>query len=171
MGQAHRGVAPYQVLPSADGYLTVGAGMQKFYEAFCRLMGREDLIDDLRFRTIPDRVKNLEELIAILEVETRKHPTAWWIARLDAEGIPCSPVLNHAELLSHPQTLARSMVEEVHHPTAGCVKTLGIPVKLSETPGRIRMPAPRLGEHDAEIRAELRNEPNSPKGRGLSEGQ
>ncbi|MFV0411174.1 MAG: CaiB/BaiF CoA transferase family protein [Paracoccus sp. (in: a-proteobacteria)] len=153
MGQGHRGVAPYQVMPSADGYMTIGAGMQKFYHIFCRIAGREDLIDDARFQTMANRLENLDELIPILEVETRKHPTAWWLERLEPEGVPCGPVLNHAELLTHPQILARKMVEEVDHPTAGRLKTLGIPVKLSDTPGAIRRPAPRLGEHDEEIRA------------------
>lgn len=157
MGQAHRGVAPYQIMPSADGHLTIGAGMQKFYAAFCRLAGREDLIDDRRFRTIPDRVRNLDELISILSAETRRHPTSWWIARLEAEGIPCGPVLDHAQLLTHPQILARGMVEEVDHPAAGRIRTLGIPVKLSATPGSVRGPAPLLGEHDAEIRAGVRD--------------
>ena len=85
---------------------------------------------------------------------TRRHPTAWWLEQLEALGIPCGPVLDHAELFAHPQIAARRMVEEVDHPTAGRIRTLGLPVKLSETPGSIRAPAPRLDEHDAEIRAE-----------------
>lgn len=162
VGQAHRGVAPYQVLPTADGYMTVGAGMQKAYSGFCTVMGREDLIDDPRFTTVPDRIANLNSLIEILSEETRKQPTSWWLERLEAEGIPCGPVLDHAQLLTHPQILARDMVEEVEHPKAGRLKTLGIPVKLSDTPGSIRRPAPSLGEHDTE----LRNEAEAARGDG-----
>jgi CoA:oxalate CoA-transferase len=154
MGQAHRGIAPYQVFPSSDGYLTIAAGLPKFYAAFCRLAARPDLIDDPRFRAVPDRVANNDALVEILSRATIEHPTRWWIDRLEAEGIPCGPVLNHAELLTHPQIIARRMVEEVDHPTAGRLKTLGVPVKLSETPGSVRAPAPRLGEHSAEIRAQ-----------------
>ena len=155
MGQAHRGVAPYQVMPTADGYMTIGAGVDKFYAAFCGLMGREDLVADPRFKTIPDRVQNLDALIPILSEETCKQPTDWWLERLEAAGIPCGPVLDHAQVLTHPQTLARHMVEEVDHPTAGRMKMLGIPVKMSGTPGGIRRPAPRLNEHGDEIRADL----------------
>ncbi|MBF9032689.1 CoA transferase [Rhodobacterales bacterium HKCCE2091] len=154
VGQAHRGVAPYQLLPTADGHMTVGAGMQKAYAALCRVAGREDLVDDPRFRTVPDRVENLDALIGILSDETARHPTGWWIERLDAAGVPCGPVLDHAQLLTHPQIEARRMVEEIDHPRAGRLKALGIPVKLSDTPGSIRRHAPSLGEHDAELRAE-----------------
>ena len=164
MGQQHRGIAPYQVFPSADGHVTIGAGMQKAYEVFCRLAGRADLIDDPRFRTIPDRVANNEALIDALSEATRARPTDWWIAELEAEGIPCGPVLDHAQLFTHPQILARNMVEEVDHPAAGRVRTLGVPVKLSATPGTVRSPAPRLGEHDAELRADAQTGRRRPEG-------
>ena len=155
IGQAHRGVAPYQVMPTADGYMTIGAGSQKFYKAFCHIAGREDMIADARFATVPDRVANLDALIDALSQETRKHPTNWWLERMEANGIPCGPVLDHAELLTHPQTLARDMVVEIDHPKAGRTRALGNPVKYSETPTSIRRHAPSLDEHGPELRKEV----------------
>ena len=70
---------------------------------------------------------------------------------LDANGVPAGPVMNHAELFSDPQALARDMVVEVTHPSAGATRTLGVPIKLSDTPGAIRRPAPRHGEHTVEV--------------------
>lgn len=155
MGQAHRGNSPYQVFPSADGYVTIGAGQPHFYEAFCRLAGVPELVTDPRFSTIPDRVANNDTLVELLSAVTRKHTTEWWVSELDRLGVPCGPVLDHAQLFNHPQILHRRMVETVQHPVAGTVKTLGIPIKVSATPGSVRRPAPLLGEHAGEIKREL----------------
>ena len=154
MGQAHRGISPYQVFPSADGYVTIGAGQQKFYEEFCRLAGVERLIEDPRFRTIPDRVANNDTLIEELSAMTARYPTDWWVAELEKRGIPCGPVLTHEKLFAHPQILHRRMVEQVEHPKAGSLRTLGIAVKLSATPGTIRRAAPMLDQHGDELRRE-----------------
>lgn len=153
MGQAHRGIAPYQVFPSSDGYVTIGAGQQNFFRIFCRLAERPELADDPRFLTVPDRVANTDALIAILEEATRKHPTSFWVEALTREGVPCAPVLNQVQVLNHPQTLVRGMVQTIEHPSAGAVRTLGVSVKLSETPGAVRRPAPMLGEHSEAIRS------------------
>jgi len=155
MGQAHRGIAPYQVFPSADGYITIGAGQQAFFEGFCRLAGMPDLLVDERFASREGRVVHNDDLVELLSQSTRKNATEWWIRELDKVGIPCGPVLNHEQLFNHPQTLHRRMVETVEHPKAGQVKVLGLPIKLSETPGSIRHAAPLLGQHNDEIRAEL----------------
>jgi len=155
MGQAHRGVAPYQVFPSADGYVTIGAGQQHFYEAFCHLAGVPELITDVRFTQVSDRVAHNDELVELLSVLTCKHSTDWWIAELDKLGIPCGPVFNHEQVFKHPQILQRHMVETVQHPKAGAIRTLGIPVKLSETPGSVRLAAPMLGQHNGEVRQEI----------------
>jgi crotonobetainyl-CoA:carnitine CoA-transferase CaiB-like acyl-CoA transferase len=155
MGQGHRGIAPYQVFPTSDGYVTIGAGQQAFYEQFCRLAGLPQLIEDPRFVSIPDRVTNVDELIALLSVATVRKPTEWWIAELESRAIPCGPVLTHDQLFRHPQIVARRMVEEVEHPRAGTVRALGMPIKMSLTPGTIRRPAPMLDEHSGELRDEI----------------
>lgn len=154
MGQAHRGISPYQVFPSADGHVTVGAGQQKFFEAFCQRAGLEDLIADPRFASIRDRVANNDLLVGLLSEATVRHPTDWWVSELEQLGIPCGPVLTHEQLFAHPQILHNRMVEEVEHPKAGKQRTLGIAVKLSGTPGSIRRPAPMLDQHGEELRRE-----------------
>jgi crotonobetainyl-CoA:carnitine CoA-transferase CaiB-like acyl-CoA transferase len=155
MGQSHRGIAPYQVYPTADGYVTIGAGQQHFFERFCRLAGLAALIEEPRFLTAAARVTHSEALNALIEPATCLQTTEWWVHELEVLGVPCGPVHTHAQLFNHPQIAARNMVEKVVHPVAGETSTLGITVKLSETPGSIRTPAPRLGEHNGEIRAEL----------------
>ena len=152
MGQAHRGVAPYQVFPSADGYVTIGAGQQHFFEAFCRLAELPELLTDARFTKVSDRVDHNDELVELLSLRTRRHGTDWWINELEQLGIPCGPVFNHEQIFNHPQILQRRMVETVQHPKAGAIRTLGVPVKLSDTPGSVRFAAPMLGQHDGEVR-------------------
>ncbi len=155
LGQAHRGSAPYQIFQTQDGWIALGASSQNLWRKAIKVLGCEELADDPRFREKADRVRNNEALVELLQERLRQHPSAYWFERLDAEGIPVGPVMNHAEVFADPQIRAREMVVEVDHPSAGRGRTLGIPVKLSETPGAVRRPAPRLGEHTAEVLAEL----------------
>lgn len=151
LGQSHRGSAPYQLFATADGYVTVGAASQAFWTSVCRILGCEALLDDPRFETKADRVRNVRALEAELDPWFRRQTTAWWCERFEEAGVPAGPVLDHAEALRDPQTAARAMVAAVEHPKAGPMKTLGVPVKLSGTPGAVRRPAPLLGEHTGEV--------------------
>jgi crotonobetainyl-CoA:carnitine CoA-transferase CaiB-like acyl-CoA transferase len=151
LGQAHRGTSPYQVFRTADGWLTVGGGSQPLWEKLCDVVGMPALKSDARFLTNADRVANNDVLVDILQDALTQRPTAHWQAALDAAGIPAGPVLHHDEVFAHPQVRAREMVVEVDHPTAGRTKTLGSPLKFSETPASIRRPAPLLGEHTDEV--------------------
>jgi crotonobetainyl-CoA:carnitine CoA-transferase CaiB-like acyl-CoA transferase len=96
-------------------------------------------------------VRNNDALVALLEGHFRTKPSAYWLAALEAAGIPSGPVLEFDQAMADPHVVARGMAVDTAHPAAGTVKTLGIPVKLSETPGTLRRPAPRLGEHTAEV--------------------
>ncbi len=156
LGQAHRGSAPYQVFQTSDGWLTFGAAQQNFFERLCVLVGKPELAEDPRFRSNADRVKNNDLIVALLQAEIVRRSTADWMAALEAEGIPAGPVLHHDEVFADPQILARGMVAEVEHAKAGRQKTLGIPIKMSATPGSIRRGAPTLGQHDAEVRKKKR---------------
>jgi crotonobetainyl-CoA:carnitine CoA-transferase CaiB-like acyl-CoA transferase len=89
--------------------------------------------------------------VALLEGHFKAKPSAHWLAALEAAGIPSGPVLNFDEAMADPHVVARGMAVETAHPAAGTIKTLGIPVKLSDTPGALRRPAPRLGEHTGEV--------------------
>jgi len=153
LGQAHRGSAPYQVFQTSDGWLTIGAAQQNFFRKVCVLVGRPELADDPRFKSNADRVKNNDLIAGLLQEEVIKRTNAEWMAALEAEGVPAGPVLHHDEVFADPQILARGMVAEVDHAKAGRQKTLGVPLKLSATPGGVRRAAPTLGQHDDEVRS------------------
>jgi crotonobetainyl-CoA:carnitine CoA-transferase CaiB-like acyl-CoA transferase len=151
IGQAHRGSSPYQCFQTADGYITLGASQQKFFRQLCELVGAPELLSDPRFATNADRVKNNDALVMALGEKLRTHPSAHWLAALEELGIPAGPVLYYDEVFTNPQILARDMVVETSHPVTGPFRTMGVPVKLSATPGSVRQAAPRLGEHTQEV--------------------
>ncbi len=156
LGQAHHGGAPYQVFRTRDGWVTIGPNTQPLWRKFCDAIGRPELARDPRFKDNPARVANRPSLAALLDPVLGDNTTAHWVELLNAAGIPVGPVLHYDEVFADPQVKARAMVEELDHPTGGRLRTLGIPVKLSATPGRLRRPAPRMGEHTEEVLAELR---------------
>lgn len=154
LGQRHRGVAPYQVLATADGYIAIGVAHQAFWLRFCDVLGVPELATEPDFRTNASRVQSAKSLVLRIEQILRTKSSANWLAALDSAGIPCGPIQRLDEALRHPQTAARDMVAQVVHPVAGPTSTLGLPIKLSETPGHIRRPAPLLGEHNEEVLAD-----------------
>ncbi len=155
MGSAHRLAAPYQTFRTADGYITVGAANQANWEKLCAVLNREDLLTDSRFSDNPSRTSHSAKLAGELEKVFVTHPTVKWLAQLDAAGIPAGPINDMAAVYSDPQVHARAMMVELEHPRLGQVKNIGIPVKLSETPGAILRAAPTLGQHTDEILNEL----------------
>ena len=159
LGQAHRGSSPYQVFATADGWITLGAAQDNFWRRLCDLIGRPELTEDKRFASNGDRVRNNDALVALLEQHFKQQSSQHWLAALEAAGIPSGPVLSFDQAMADPQVVARGMAVETLHPAAGPIKTLGIPVKLSATPGALVRPAPRLGEHTAEVLESARPEP------------
>jgi crotonobetainyl-CoA:carnitine CoA-transferase CaiB-like acyl-CoA transferase len=155
LGSAHRLTAPYQALRASDGYFTVGANNDKLFEALGRAIGRPELAEDPRFAGRAARMTHRAALIETIEKTTVDQTRAHWLERLDREGVPAGPINDYAEALRDPHALARQMVVDLMHPGAGPIKALGIPVKLSETPGAVDRPAPVLGQHTAEILTEL----------------
>jgi crotonobetainyl-CoA:carnitine CoA-transferase CaiB-like acyl-CoA transferase len=151
LGSAHRVNAPYQALPTRDGYLTLGANNGRLWARLCAALDRPDLLADQRFAGNTDRVRNRDELAAELGRTLSERDTDEWLGLLAEAGVPAGPIRDYRESCADPHTLAREMVVELDHPTEGRVRSLGIPVKLSETPGRIRRVPPRLGEHTDEI--------------------
>lgn len=157
LGQAHRGSSPYQAIQTADGWITLGAAQQNFWERLCAILARPELAHDPRFLTNADRVRNNDTLISLLQAEFLKKPASHWLEAMDAAGIPCGPVLGFGEVLRNEHVLARKMVVDTEHPTAGRIKTLGVVAKLSATPGSIRRAAPRMGEHTQDVLPEIKH--------------
>jgi crotonobetainyl-CoA:carnitine CoA-transferase CaiB-like acyl-CoA transferase len=151
MGSAHPLNAPYQAFAASDGWIVVGGANQKNWLRLVEALGAPELADDPRFLTGADRVAHLKELESELSARFKTKPAQYWLDVLEAKGVPCGPVHNMLDALSDPQTLAREMVVEVGHTTLGPVKTLGLPVKFSTTPGKVRTGAPLYGEHTREV--------------------
>ena len=151
LGSAHRVSAPYQALRTKDGYLNLGAATQPTWEQLCRAIEREDLMEDDRFRNPWDRKAREEELAALLEETFSTQDTAHWLQLLDDAGVVAGPIYNMEQVYQDPQVLARKMLVDTEDPELGTVHNIGVPVKLSATPGSIRRRAPALGEHSAEV--------------------
>jgi len=150
-GNAHPNIVPYQSFRTADSHLVVGVANEAIWQRFCPAIGRPELLDDARFATNAQRVENRTELIAIISQVFAGRTTGEWVTQLNEAGIPCSPVQNIAEVFSEPQVLAREMLQEMEHPTAGRVRVAGPPVKFSETPASIRLAPPLLGQHTRDV--------------------
>jgi crotonobetainyl-CoA:carnitine CoA-transferase CaiB-like acyl-CoA transferase len=153
-GSAHHLSAPYQAFRAADGWLTIGGANQANWERMVRVLGAPEWLSDARFKTNADRMANLEALVAVMDARLKTRPAGEWIKALEAEGVPCGPINSIAEMASDPQTLAREMVVELDHPRAGATRSLGLPIKLSATPGKVARPAPLLGQHTREVLGE-----------------
>jgi crotonobetainyl-CoA:carnitine CoA-transferase CaiB-like acyl-CoA transferase len=151
LGSAHRLTAPYQALRTRDGHVTVGGNNQRLWERLCAAVGRPELVDDPRFASNDERMANRSELVAELEAAMAARDTGDWVATLSEAGVPCGPIHDYRQVFEDPHTQAREMEVQLEHPVEGTIRALGIPVKLSDTPGSIRRPAPLLGEHTAEV--------------------
>jgi crotonobetainyl-CoA:carnitine CoA-transferase CaiB-like acyl-CoA transferase len=154
-GSAHILTAPYQAFPTKDGWINVGGANQSNWERITAVLDMPALASDPRFATNGDRMANLEALVAIMSERMRTKSSAEWTQAFEAAGVPAGRVNKIGEMLGDPQVAAREMVVEVEHPTVGRMKTLGLPVKFSDTPGRVARAAPLLGEHTDEILAAL----------------
>jgi crotonobetainyl-CoA:carnitine CoA-transferase CaiB-like acyl-CoA transferase len=148
-------VVPYRVFNAQDRSFAIAVGSQKLWTAFCAVIERKDLENHPLFATNPLRVENRHALEEILAATFRHRPMDEWVTRLHAVGIPCSPVRNFAEVAEHPQSAVREMFPEVAVPGAARHRVTGPPIKMSETPARLRTVAPALGEHTADVLAEL----------------
>jgi crotonobetainyl-CoA:carnitine CoA-transferase CaiB-like acyl-CoA transferase len=155
LGSAHRLSAPYQALRTRDGYLTIGGNNQRLWQRLCQVIEREELVADERFADNDARMAHRDELVCELEASLAGRDTVEWVEAFLEAGVPAGPLMDYGQVVEDPHTLAREMVAQVEHPVEGLMKTLGIPMKLSDTPGSVRRPAPLLGEHTAELLAEL----------------
>ena len=155
LGSAHPLTAPYQAFETSDGWITVGGSNQTTWHRLVEVVGPPELAEDPRFLENADRMDHVAELASVLGERFKARPPAEWLELLEEGGVPAGPVASIGEMLELPQTLARGMVVEVEHSKLGPVRTIGFPVKFSETPAAIDRGAPLLGEHTREVLAEL----------------
>jgi crotonobetainyl-CoA:carnitine CoA-transferase CaiB-like acyl-CoA transferase len=151
IGNRHPSIAPYDTFDASDGEFLLAVGNDEQWRRFCRVIGTEDLGADVRFSTNQSRVAHCAELQPLLVGRLRTQPRSHWIAELRAVGVPCGAVRNVAEVLADPQLEARQMIATIDHATAGPIQVLGVPIKLSDTPGAVRTPPPALGQHTDDI--------------------
>jgi crotonobetainyl-CoA:carnitine CoA-transferase CaiB-like acyl-CoA transferase len=151
MGSAHPLSAPYQAFATSDGWITIGAATQPNWLRFLEVLDVAQLRDDPRFATNAERMTNLAELEAVLTVELRKRSSAEWLDLLEQAGVPAGPVLDVKQMQANEQALARQMIVETPHSQLGPVKTIGLPIKFSATPGGPKTGAPVYGEHTAQV--------------------
>jgi len=155
VGNRHATIAPYDTFSAADGEIFLAVGNDDQFRRFCEVTGLQTLLAEERFATNPARVVHhselRERLVPVLRQESRAH----WNEVLGRAGVPCGAVRDVPDALSDPQLLARNMIEAVEHATAGTLKVLGVPIKLSETPGSVRTAPPTLGQHTTQVLADL----------------
>ncbi|HLG58564.1 MAG TPA: CaiB/BaiF CoA-transferase family protein [Vicinamibacterales bacterium] len=155
VGNRHATIAPYDSFTAADGELFLAVGNDDQFRRFCEATGLQSLLAETRFATNPSRVVNHQDLRARLAPVLAQHPRSHWLTLLTEAGVPCGAVRDVADALADPQLLARQMIEAVEHATAGPLNVLGIPIKLSDTPGAVRTAPPTLGQHTTQVLNEL----------------
>jgi crotonobetainyl-CoA:carnitine CoA-transferase CaiB-like acyl-CoA transferase len=153
-GNDHPSVAPYQTLHAKDGWMNLAIANDSLWRRYCDAIERPDLRDDPRFARAPDRVKHREVLIPVIVELTAARTVQEWLDLLGAAGVPCGRIRNVAEVCTNPQLVERGMLVDRPHPTAETVRMIGMPIELSDTPGRIEIAPPLLGQHTDEVLAE-----------------
>ena len=150
-GNAHPNVVPYQTFQTSDSWIIVAVGNDGQFRHFVKAGDRELLADDPRFATNPARIEHRDALIPLLTAMVKEKTKVEWISLLESVGVPCGPINNLQEVFENEQVVARGIQLNVPHPTAGSMKLVASPMRLSKTPVTMRMPPPLLGEHTEEI--------------------
>jgi len=151
LGSAHRMNAPYEAIRCADGYVTIGAANDRTFQRLCDALEHPEWLTDPDYADNARRVTHRAALAARIEEVMVRHPRDHWLALLERHGVPSGPINTYADVMADPHVLARELVVDTEHPTLGRIKTLGTPVKLSDTPLIPGRPAPLLGQHTDEV--------------------
>lgn len=154
-GNDHPMLSPYGTFKTKDGHIIIGAGYQAMWERLTKAMGLDHLINDKRFLTAVDRVKNRLELTKILEDKLVEKTNKQWEEIFNKAGVPNGPILYIDEVFKDPQVFHQKMLLEMDHPAIGRIKMLGFPTKLSRTPATLRLAPPLMGQHTEEVLREL----------------
>jgi CoA:oxalate CoA-transferase len=155
LGGAHPSITPFEAFRTKDSWVIVAVGNDVLWGKLCRILNREELIRDPRFANNHLRTENQPELSAILTAELVNKTTGEWIEIFEKQDIPYSKINNIKEICEDPVIRHRNMLVTVDQPGVGPIRIAGSPIRLSETPGEVRGPAPLLGEHSAEVLREV----------------
>src|SRR3984885_486154 len=156
LGNQHPNIVPYQVFPTEDGHMVLSIANDPTFKRFCEAFDLTHLLEDKRFATNAERVRNRVFVTDTLTPVMQQHPTSWWIGKLETLKIGCGPINKLSEVFADPHVVARGVVREMAHSSGETVKVIANPVRLSETPPDYRIPPPLLGEHtEAVLRERL----------------
>ena len=150
-GNAHPNIVPYQTFPTSDGWMIIAVGNDSQFRQFVKAGGQEHLADDPRFADNPSRVAHRPILVPLLTEMTLTKTKNDWIATLEKANVPCGPINDLEEVFANEQVVSRQIEMQVPHPTAGTMKLVSSPMKLSATPVEVRMAPPILGQHTDEV--------------------
>ncbi|MDE0534489.1 MAG: CoA transferase [Albidovulum sp.] len=154
-GNGHPNIVPYRAFACADGNIALAVGNDVQFARFAECLGHPEWSRDERFERNENRVRNREEIDALIAETMATRKTAEWFADLQVQGIPCGPINKVNDAIEDPQTSALGMVASLDHATAGTIRMLGIPYSLSGTPASIRKPPPALGADNDSVLADL----------------
>ncbi|RZT41451.1 CaiB/BaiF CoA transferase family protein [Cupriavidus agavae] len=146
-GNAHPNIVPYQTFHAADGWIIVAVGNDGQFRKFVTAGGKPELADDPRFATNPQRVAHRDVLVPILSEMVAPRTREQWILDLERAGVPCGPINTLDEVFENEQVVSRGLRVDLPHPTAGTVKLVGSPMRMSVTPPEALRHPPLLGEH------------------------
>jgi crotonobetainyl-CoA:carnitine CoA-transferase CaiB-like acyl-CoA transferase len=152
-GNAHPNLLPYEVFPTSNGHIILGAGNDSQWASFCEVAGHPELATEPRFSTMPDRIRNRATLIPTIQAIMKERSSRDWIERLDAANVPCGPINNYKEVFENPQVRHRGLKIEMPHPLSGSISGVASPMRFSKTPVEYGAPPPLLGQHTREVLA------------------
>jgi crotonobetainyl-CoA:carnitine CoA-transferase CaiB-like acyl-CoA transferase len=155
LGNAHPNIVPYQAFPARDGHLVIAVGNESQFARMCEVIGRPDLASDERFASNAMRVRNRDELVAILSGILAGRTTREWLDALESVGVPCGPINTIAEVFADPQVQARGLRLDLPHPAIGSVPSVANPIRYSATPISYAAAPPALGADTDEVLSEL----------------
>ncbi len=150
-GNAHQNLVPYQVFAASDGHLIVAVGNDTQFKAYCHVIGRPALPDDVRFRTNSNRVIHREILIPLLTEVMKAQARDHWLEALERAGVPAGPINTIDQVYQNPQVKARGMRRTLPHGSAGQAPVSSSPLRFSDSPVNYHHAAPLLGEHTEQV--------------------
>ena len=150
-GNDHPIVAPYGIFRATDGDLAIAPSNDQFYEKLMAALDLNHLKDHPDFATNDRRMIHRKKINAVIQEKIGTRSCSFWVDYLNRSGIPCSTIANLREVFQDPQVLHQEMLLEIDHPGYGPVRMTGFPLKFDSTKCKVRLPAPRLGEHTSEI--------------------